>query len=332
MSNRKPILLTWTQAAQTVYGILQYTDKKDMFSITDVMGYSGHAFRITIDRETINPAAPTVYSPFDLMGRTFKLFGFKVEEIGIPAPATPEQLEQFISFVQKSIDKGLPVTGWDLFVPEFGIIYGYDHERQELYARDKEKDGAIAYSEINNRRYNFLHAMTISDSRPVELVSVLRQSLEDSIAFSRGKFQKPEHEPFRNGLKGYDAWAEAFTFRKINIPGNAYNLAIIADAREYAVKFFQGFRAKWTGQSVLEQRIVTLADEAAVHFRKTAVVLNQMRTMFPFPHGGEPNDAEQADKAIQLIHVAKAAEIQGVEVMESMLATLDEIIVLNTKR
>ncbi|MBO9610520.1 MAG: hypothetical protein J7639_31495 [Paenibacillaceae bacterium] len=104
--------------------------------MADVMGYSGDAFRITIDRETVNPAAPTVYSPYDLMGRTFILFGFKVEQVGIPTPATPEQLESFISFIQTSIDKGVPVTGWDLFIPEFGIIYGYDHEKQVLYARE----------------------------------------------------------------------------------------------------------------------------------------------------------------------------------------------------
>jgi len=325
VKSSSPVLLTWTQAAQTVYGILRYTDKKDMFSIADVMGYSGHAFRITIDRQTVNPAAPTVYSPYDLMGRAFELFGFKVEEVGFPAPATPEQLEQFISFVQASIDKGLPVTGWDLFIPEFGIIYGYDHERQELYARDVEKDGAVAYSELNNRRYNFLHAMAISDSRPVEHLSILRQSLKRSIAFSKGELQKPDHEPFRNGLAGYDAWIEAFGNGKIDVVGNAYNLAIIADAREFAVKFLGGFRDKWKEPTALEQRLIALAAEAAMHYGEVANALGRMRSMFPFPHGGEPNDPEQADRAIGLIRTAKAAEIRGIEVLERMLEELKEL-------
>jgi len=323
-NNQGAVLLTWTQAAQTVYGILQYTDKKDMFSMADVMGYSGHAFRITIDRETVNPAAPTVYSPYDLMGRTFILFGFKVEQVGIPTPATPEQLESFISFIQTSIDKGVPVTGWDLFIPEFGIIYGYDHEKQVLYARDVEKDGEIAYSEINNRRYNFLHAMAITDSLPVDILSVLKQSMERSIAFSKGELQKPEHEPFRNGLAGYDAWIEAYTKHNINVPGNAYNLAVIADAREFAVKFFNSFRDKWRGQTALEQQLVALADEAAVYYGKVADALGRMRSMFPFPNGGEPNDPIQANRAIQWIHEAKSEEIKGIEVMERMLKRLYE--------
>ncbi|WP_158606627.1 hypothetical protein [Paenibacillus ginsengarvi] len=319
-----PVRLTWTQAAQTVYGILRYTDKKDVFSMADVMGYSGHAFRITIHRETVSPAAPTVYSPYDLMGRTFEWFGFHVEKIGIPTPASPEQLGQFITFIQTSIDAGIPVAGWDLFVPEFGIIYGYDHERQEIYARDTEKDGVIKYSDLNNRKYNFLHATAISDSRPIDLLTVLGQSLERAISFSKGKYQKPDHEPFRNGLDGYDAWIEAFEGGNINIPGNAYNLAVIADAREFAVRFFDSFREKWTGQSALVRRLLPLAHQAALQYGKVADALGEMRSMFPFPHGGEPNQRDQAERAIDLIRAAQAEEIRGIEVMERMLTLLEE--------
>lgn len=322
-----PALLTWTQAAQTVFGILQYTDKKGMFSIEDVMGFSGHAFRITIHRETVNPAAPTVYSPFDLMGRTFQLFGFKVEQIGIPTPASPEKLEEFITFVQSSIDKGMPVTGWDLFVPECGIIYGYDHDKQVLYARDVEKDGTIAYSEINNRRYHFLHAMAISDSQPVEMMSVLRESLKRTIAFSKGEFQKPDHEPYRNGLAGFDAWIEAFTNKKIDVLGNSYNLAIIADAREFAVKFLRGFKQKWMGTTELEQQLLKLADEAADYYQQVAEPLIEMRAMFPFPQSGEPNDPVQAMRAIELLKLAKAAEEKGIDVMERILDLLTKEVV-----
>lgn len=315
-------MLTWTQAAQTVYGLLQYTDKKDQFNLADVMGLSGHAFRITIDRETVSPAGPTVYSPFDLMGRPLGLFGCKVKQIFFPVPATPEQLEQFVAFVQESVDRGMPVTGWDIFIPEFGIIYGYDHEKQLLYVRDVEKDGTIAYSELNNRRYNVLHSMTITESEPVQFMPVLIESLKQSIAFYRGKLQKPEHEPFRNGLEAYEAWMEAFAGKHINIVGNAYNLAVVADAREFAVKFFGGFRQKWPGETSLERDIVALADEAAAHFEQAASALGAMRAMFPFPHGGEPNDPNEADAAIRLLKQTKTAEEQAVSVMERMLDRL----------
>lgn len=320
LANR-PLLLTWTQAAQAIYGLLQYTDQKGRFTLTDVMGYSGHAFRINIHRETVSAAGPTLFSPDQLLSDGLRILGFHSTSVFYRTPATPEQIEHFVRTVQDSIDRGLPAIGWDLFVPEFGLIYGYDHERQVISARDAHKDDTIAYNELNDRQYGSLLAYIVTDSFAVEPVSMLRQALENAVRFARGVAQQPD-SPFRHGLEGYDAWIEAFTTRRINIPENAYNLAVVTDAREFAVKFFRSFPAKWPGEKPLERDLRALADQAASHYADVASALSQMRLRFPFPHGGEPNAPGEAEVAVPLLRQAKAAEEQGVQVLEQMLERL----------
>ena len=46
--------------------------------------------------------------------------------------------------------------------------------------------------------------------------------------------------------------------------------------------------------------------------------------MFPFPQGGEPREDAQAERAIRLLREAKAAEEQGVRLLEQMLEALGE--------
>jgi hypothetical protein len=49
-----------------------------------------------------------------------------------------------------------------------------------------------------------------------------------------------------------------------------------------------------------------------------------MVAMFPFPHGGEPNADEQANRAITLLREAKTEEEQGVLILERMLELLEQ--------
>lgn len=317
-SSSNPVLLTWTQAAQAINGLLQYNGLKDRFTLVDVMGYTGHAFRINIHRETVDAAGPTMFGPDEVVGDGLRIFGIQNRSLFYRTPATPEQLEHFINTLQESIDRGWPVVGWDLFVPEYGLIYGYDHEEQLLHARDVEKDGTIAYSRLNDRRYGSLVAITVTNVEPVEPLSMLRQALAFAVRFTRGAAQQPD-SPFRHGLEGYDAWIEAFTGRRINIPGQAYNLAVVADAREFAVKFLRSLPEKWPGETPLERDIRSLAGQATTHYADVAAALGQMRLRFPFPQGGEPNDPGEAEAAVALLREARAAEEKGVQVLEQFL-------------
>ncbi|WP_240764884.1 hypothetical protein [Paenibacillus dendritiformis] len=67
--------VTWTSAAAAVHGAVSYTDKKHL-SLVDVMGYTGHAFRMNIDPGTINAAGPTSFPGGYILRRNLCNLGF----------------------------------------------------------------------------------------------------------------------------------------------------------------------------------------------------------------------------------------------------------------
>ncbi|GAA4829320.1 hypothetical protein GCM10023310_02790 [Paenibacillus vulneris] len=309
---------TYTAAAQSIYAALQYTDKKDDYSLIDVMGLTGHAFRINIHPADVSPAGPTMFSPMELLEKGLNLLGFRCEQLhGFRTPAPPEKLEQAIRFAQETIDRGIPAIGWSLFIPEFGVIYGYDDELQELYCKDPSHDGPLPYAKLNELPLNFVFMLRILESVPSDPVQALTAALERAIQFAHEEAPTLSKE-YRHGLAGYDAWIQAFRSRTVNPFGNAYNAEVVGDAREFAAQFLKTLPDRWSGVKEIGEPFRELAREAGEHYEQVAEVFRQFQLRFPHPHGGEPNDPEQAREAIRLLELAKQSEASGVAVLERM--------------
>jgi hypothetical protein len=317
---------TWSHNTDTsaLHSILQYTDKAGM-SLVDVMGYTGHAFRIIIDREAVEVGS---YSFFDWKlrhGEALHNLGFTVQTSGKQTniPPTPEELEEGIRLVQDTIDRGVPALGWDLFIPEWGVIYGYDDEKRIFQCRDIRKDGELPYEKLGRGEVTELYVLAVTGSRPVDRRSMLKGALQLAVNHARDTYVELEPSNHRNGLAAYDAWIEAFTNRSVDPFGNGVNTGKVCDAREFAEQFLQELSTSWPGDGHNDGQIRALAKEAADHYSIVAERLGQMRSMFPFPQGGEPNQDAQAERALELLREAKAEETLGVMLLERMLGILE---------
>lgn len=325
-SGRTDYAVTWTTAAQAMANMMHYTDKKQ-HDLVDVMGYTGLAFRLNIHAETVDIGGP--YASFD-WGATFsrgmRNLGFHCKSMGTvtapPVAPTLEELEEGLAFVQRSIDRGLPVMTWDLFTPEFGVIYGYDDDARTLRCKDNWKDGDIPYTKLGNGQIGELFLLGIESSFEPDRRESLRDALEMVVDHARIPVIREDGQPFRNGLAGYGAWKEAFAARTVEAFANAYNVGVISDAREFAAEFLRRVSAEWMQEDGIGREMSGLAQDASAHYRHAADALVTMHGMFPFPQGGEPNEPGQADRAISLLSVAEEAEKQGVELLERMLAIL----------
>lgn len=309
---------THSSAARSIYALLQYTDKKDAFTLTDIMGFTGHAFRINIHPHDVSPAGPTLFSPTELLEAGLSTLGFTCKQFhGFPTPAPPEQIEEAVKFAQESIDRGIPTIGWSLFIPEFGIIYGYDDEKQELYCKDPSHEGPLPYAKLNELPLSFVFMLQVLESKPVDPLQCLKTALARIVKFAREEAPTLSKE-YRHGLAGYDAWIQAFRSRTVNPFGNAYNAEVVGDAREFAVKFLRSLPSKWTGETQFEQSIRKSAAEAAAHFDKVADAFRTFQRLFPHPHGGEPNDPSHALEAIRLLEIARRGEELGMAELERL--------------
>lgn len=318
ISARKDWTKTWTSAAAAIHGAIAYTDKKH-YSLIDVMGITGHAFRINIDPDHIDVAGPTMFPGGYLVRRNLCNLGFISCLSDTEKPFTPQKVEKVLALIQQSIDRGIPAISFDLFKPEFGLIYGYDDERQVFHAKDVSDEGTISYTDFVEKQ-NMLWVTTISESLPHSKYETLRMALDMIVDHARGReWQHIFTGKYRIGLAGYDAWIACMERGGADHFGNAYNIGVISDAREYAAQFLRELTVRWGGLNVVERTVRILAAEASTHYARTASALVEMREMFPFPQGGQPDDPEISDRAAQLLRAAKEAEALGVEVLERLL-------------
>lgn len=308
----------------SIYSILQYTDLKHL-SLVEVAGYTANAFRIIIDRERVNVAG---YSAFEWPlhhQEQFANLGVSTRYEGGPTeiPPTPEELERALDMIQWSLDRGIPVLAWDLFVPEFGMIYGYDDESRTLRCRDITKDGELPYEKLGRGQVHELYVMAVTETQPVDKRTMLHGALKLAVRHAREQGYKREESQYRNGLAGYDAWIEAFGKRNVEAYGNTLHGMYVFDQRVFAAEFLKRIAAEWQGDSAADVQLKSLAERAAVHYDRVADHFNEFVTLFPFPKGGEPNDPEQAASAIRILTAARAEEEQGVELLEAMLGVLE---------
>ncbi|SFB59888.1 hypothetical protein SAMN05216312_11641 [Cohnella sp. OV330] len=317
---------TWTTAAQAMANMIHYTDKK--LDLVDIMGYSGLAFMINIHEETVDITGPT--ASFD-WGSTFARgmnnLGFKCKYVGTitspPVAPTLEEIEAGLALAQKSIDRGIPVMAWDLFVPEFGVIYGYDDDAQTLRCKDVVKDDDLPYTKLGHGQIGELFVFGIESSFEANKNDSLRDALEMIIDHARVPITRLDGKPFRNGIAGYHAWRKAFEAQTVEDLGNSYNSGVVSDAREYAAEFLRRVSADWKEVPVFGSELSELSLAASEHYQKAADALVKMREMFPMWQGGEPNKPEHAEIAISLLETAQVEEEQGVQKLEQMLAIME---------
>ncbi|MGP4081404.1 hypothetical protein ACTWQL_15980 [Pseudalkalibacillus sp. R45] len=312
---------TWTTMA---FAIHRATKSKTKLSLVELMGYTGYAFRLNVNEEKVDVAGPTAFDWDAYNKKALGNIGVRFESYGTSdfTPPTPDELTLAISKIQESIDKEQPVIAWDLFLPEFGIIYGYDDDKKELYAMDGTgKHGPIAYEKLGNGELKELFIMTITNYFEVSKVKRLKGALDIILTHALEEEEGcPVPMKFQNGLKGYDAWVKAFKKGEVHPFGNAYNIAVLYDARRFAAKFLKDVRSEWQDEN---DAVASYAGIASDHYEDVAQQLLEFRNIFPFPVGGEPNEPANRERAIGLLKKAKESERLGIEALQKMYAELD---------
>ncbi|HAM79464.1 hypothetical protein [Ornithinibacillus bavariensis] len=310
---------TNTSAAAAIYGAITYGENSN-FSLVDVMGLTGHAFRINIDCKEVNVAGPTMFPGGYILRRNLCNLGFISCLADAEAPVSPENVTRTIALIQDSIDRGYPAIAFDLFVPEFGLIYGYDDEKQVFHGKDAVNNGTIPYEKFSNVHSGVLFATTISEQLPHSKYERLRMALDMIVDHTLGReWNHIFKDQYKMGLEGYDAWMNVLKQRKADPYGQAYNIHVISDAREFAVQFLKELEQTWTADNIVERTVRKLAGEAAQCYQKTAAALIEMRDLFPFPEGGNPQNPAHSDKAIALLTTAKQGEEDGIKLLERLL-------------
>ncbi|WP_018758012.1 RNA polymerase sigma factor [Paenibacillus terrigena] len=350
MNNMKKVMLnpseamqqgySWTSAATIMHKMITFTGRE--VSLPAIMGYSGHAFRINIIPEDVHIAGPTCFYFDRNLSQGMRNLGFETRVVvGIKPAMGPnanltdpgqltsaakakreihQALPEALELIHRSLDRGLPVMTWDTFIPEFGMIYGYDDEQRLLTVHECGKDDAVPYEHLGRGILEDLFVLAIESQYEIDERSALRGALEMILDHYQGREEQCMNAI--QGLSAYSVWIDAFRGGKIEPNGNAYNTVLLWDARRNAAAFLHEVAATWEGETPSDGHVRELSGTAAATYTQIAEQLQELHQMFPFPMGGEPNDPARAERSIQILQSVHALEVQAVATLEQMSEAL----------
>ncbi|MBN2379580.1 hypothetical protein JXM67_07240 [candidate division WOR-3 bacterium] len=312
----------WTTHAACIKGCLDYLE----MDVSDawLFGASGHAFVINI-HEQLCPSGPTAWNT----SPTFELgsnVGYETE--GIFAESSNPDFEKKQSeawdMVRKAIDEGFPGYGWELNIPEYYVINGYDEEG--YYYSGPIMQGykmPLPWKELGTMEVPMIEVYVVKPGEPRDDRTTVKEALEFALEIS----ESPEEwifEDYSAGPEAFDLWIAALeTDTLLENPecvhGFKYNAQVWTECRMYAVEFL-----KQAKERLADPGLDPLFDEAIDHYDRVARSLYRVTELYPW-YTGKPSfftDKERLAKAVAALRVARDAEAKGLETLAKIVEVL----------
>jgi hypothetical protein len=283
-------------------------------------GVTGHAFVLNICGD-LCPSGPTDWdtSMFRQLGKNAgyvleSIFGWKGKE------DLAQLQEQAWEHVKNALENDLPCYGWELDIPEFFVIYGYDDTGYYISGPGCEDGkGPVPWQNLGTSEIGVVEVSSVRLAQPPDDRTVVREAL--SYAWEHGF--KPENytnpQSF-GGLKGYDAWIRSVEKGRAAAFGLAYNTAVWAECRKFAVAFLREARNRLDDASLNH-----IFDMATALFETVSQNLNNVKQAYPFDPGLTMEPilmTERSQSAASALRRAKDAENAGLEAISEIVAIL----------
>ena len=158
------------------------------------------------------------------------VFGFKTDE------NFPEIQRKAFENTKKAIEDGIPTYGWELEIPEYYVVNGYE-------------DDAYHYSGAKFKPYEPLKwdKLATSDIGVLELYQITPHTPSDDLTTVKNAFLKVfKHidnsegwifDKYASGPAAFDLWIDSIKNQNADLHGNAYNAQVWAECRMHAVEF-----------------------------------------------------------------------------------------------
>ena len=307
----------WVSHLGCLKGCLDYLglDVSDAW----LFGGTGHAFVINVHEE-ICPSGPTAWNTERLF-TLGKNIGYEVDGVFAMKSADDfaEKQELAWEHAQSAIDNGLPCYGWELDIPEYYVVYGYDEGAGYYFSGPgcDEGRGPKPWQELGNTEIGVIEMYSVKPGQAADDVQTVKEALAFAVehATSPAKWIFPK---YKAGLAGYDNWIRALEGGTADGFGMAYNAAVWAECRGYAVLFLQEAKER------LEGRAAAAFDEAIERYQVVHENLQTVTEAFPF-HGMEPGhikDQVRIRMALQALRTARDAEAGGLEMLRRIVNEL----------
>ncbi len=281
-------------------------------------GASGHAFALNIHQE-LCPSGPTAWNK-ERIYELVQNVGCKVRTLSAfkGEKNFAEKQKNIWELVKKAIDEGLPCYGWEMDIPEYYIINGYD-DAGYLYSGCTQKHGNKPWNELGNSQIGVLQVHIVFPAEPADDKQTVKQSLQFALEHSKEPAKYLLNNLYNCGLDGYDLWIKALNRERVSRGGMAFNTQVWAECRQNAFAFMKEVKERINSDSK------TLFDEAIQHLNVVAKEFSWLAESFEF----NPNDFEnlitdkkQLAEAAESLQKASEAEAKALKEFEHIVRIL----------
>jgi len=303
----------WVSHVGCLKGCLNYLGKE--MSAAWLFGATGQAFMLNV-AEDVCPSGPTAWKTNVLITlgssvgyRTIVVFGYR-------GNGDLEQAqERAWEAARRAIDDGIPCYGWELDVPEFYVINGYD-EVGYYYQGCTVDEGAgpKPWRELGDTGIGCVELVVVHPEQPRDDATIVKNALEFAGAVAAGG--KDWVLPgYAMGLAGYDTWIAGLKSGKASGMGPSYNASVWDSCRRHAVDFLKEARSRLPG------RADGAFDEAIEAYATVASNLAAVAGQFPFlgadeaQRDADARDVERIQTAVKHLALARDAESRGVKAL-----------------
>ncbi len=308
----------WVSHLGCVKGCLDYLGAD--ISWAWLYGGTAHAFIINI-HEVVCPSGPTAWHYGPLLLDLAPNIGYKIE--GVYAHRAKDadfaaRQERAWDYVRGCIDEGIPCYGWELAIPEFYVIYGYD-EVGYYYsgALCDDGPGPKPWQEVGASEIGAVEMCSVERWEPAPAEKVVKDALAAALKHAKSP---PEwiYPKYRSGLQAFDLWADALKNGTAVHFGHAFNAAVWAECRAEAEAFLIEAKER------LASRADVLFDEAIGYYSAVHSILKNVAELHPFPppDGSGQDEELTSPESAALVWEAGAVEQQALEVLEQLVKCL----------
>ncbi len=308
----------WVSHMGCIKGCLNYLNRP--VSDAWLYGTTGHAFVLNICGD-LCPSGPTDWNTgkFRKLGRNV---GYILD--GVSGWKGNQDLtrlqERAWQFVKNALDKDLPCYGWELDIPEFYVIYGYDNTGYYISGPGcDDGKGPVSWQKLGTSEIGVVEVSSIQISQPSDDRKAVQEAL--SYALEHGLTPEKYTDPrCFGGLQGYDAWIRSVEKGLAAAFGLAFNTVVWTECRRFAVAFLREAR-----QRLNDVGLNPLMDKAIDHYEIVCQKLDIVKQAYPFDPEMTMDpilQTERSQATASALRHAKDAESQGLEILSDIVTKL----------
>ncbi|GIX06156.1 MAG: hypothetical protein KatS3mg115_0559 [Candidatus Poribacteria bacterium] len=282
-----------------------------------LFGITGHAFLLIVDRR-VSLRAPTDWDATPIkslaqnLGATIRTVAGRRGE-----PDFPKRQEEAWRLARMAIDNAAPVYAWEMELPEYYVVYGYDEEGYYYSGAGGYQAGPKPWRTLGEGASGRLEVNAVEIGEPLaEEVAVYA-----GIAFALRFIDNPARWGAigQAGVDGFDRWISALEEGTAQPFGVSYHAPFWHECRRMAAEFLRECRAR------LNESLRPLLNEAAGHYDVVAQNLATVHALFPFPQQeGAWGDQERVAAAIARLREAREHESIALALLREIHDQLEE--------